>query len=440
MKRAVAVAWLLVLRPGVLLLTSCASAPVAPAATQRGTAASHLDLGPDPFRELDAGPPPLAPATAAVEPAPAPDPRIEEEAALRALARGPDCAAMRAGLAAHAEVSPAAVKDVLAAEARCEERARNVTAARGTAQALLLACGPDAIARCRTRTLGLQRRLAAAAPRSPSMTAHVKAVGEADACLVKAERAASHGAPLPPCLGTAEALYRADADALMRQRALFLHARAALPRDPAAADRLLSQAASACGAPRCAVEKIRVLDAQAALALKQGHLDQVLLTRLQQDRVAVEALPPARRDYARSAKVEAACAALDAAQGAGACRALEKKSEGHWTFHDPLAHVFAGDLPREEALRTNDDFQVTLQECFRDEAGRLPVPSQVRFHLRWTINQEGRVEQVHLDVPADDQGPLASCLRERFKIWRYPRSGGELQHVEQSFTVTARPR
>lgn len=429
---------LLVALASAAWVAACAttSAPLPPPSAP---APAHVDLGPDPFRELDAGPPP-APAPVSVEPAPPPDPRLADEAALRALQAGTNCAAMVAGAAKPGHASAGTVRELLAAAERCQEHSKDVAAARETARALLLACGPDGVSRCRAKALGLMKRLANAKPRAPALAAHARELEKADLCATQAERAAANGAALPPCLAAADALYRAEGDALMHQRALAARALSTARTDAVAADRLYTLAAAACTAPRCASESIRVLDGQAALASKQGRLDAVLLIRLQQDRVAVEALAPERRDHARSAKVDAACAALDAAQGPGTCRALEKKTQGYWTFHDPTAHVFAGDLPKDEALRANDDYLVTLQDCFRDEATRLPIPSQVRFHLRWTITPEGRADQVHLDLPADDQGPLAGCLRERFKLWRYPRSHGELQHVEQSFTVTAHPR
>ena len=36
------------------------------------------------------------------------------------------------------------------------------------------------------------------------------------------------------------------------------------------------------------------------------------------------------------------------------------------------------------------------------------------------------------------EGRLGQCLRDRFAVWRYPKYAGELQHVEQSFTISAR--
>lgn len=34
----------------------------------------------------------------------------------------------------------------------------------------------------------------------------------------------------------------------------------------------------------------------------------------------------------------------------------------------------------------------------------------------------------------------AQCPRQQFETWRYPRTAGEMQHVEQTFTVKAAER
>jgi hypothetical protein len=408
-------------------------------------AKARNDVGPDPFRELDAGPPP-APPPPVVEAAPARDPRLDDEAAIHAALKGRDCPAIHAALEAHAQASPAVVREALTAAERCEEKAKDLPAARATAAKLLLTCGPEALARCRSKALGLWRRLAGMAPKEPALANRARDVAEKDACLAKAERQVNGDKPLDACLAQAEALYRAEKDELMRARVKLLRARHAVHRGDAGAEKLLAEAADACTAPRCGAVQGQALEAYAAWAVAQKRSELALEVRLRQDALAARAVPPEKRPYCRSERTDAACAALDAEKSAGSCRALERKVTGHWTFHDWAAREVPGDLPEDQVRRANDDFAITLQDCFHDEAGRLPPPAPGQgpvsqsFKVRWMVTLDGRADQVHLAPPADDAGPLAACLRERFAAWRYPRSHGENQHVEQGFTVSARVR
>jgi len=405
-------------------------------------AQARRDLGPDPFRELDAGAAPIAAAAKpnVIEPAPEPDPRAEADAAIQAALHSTDCAAHLATVAANSRASPRALRDGLAAAERCQERARDLRGARRTARKLLLTCGPDGLAGCRARTLALWRRLAARSPKDAALATLAKETASKDSCLNAAEAVARGEKPLDGCLAPAEALYRSEGDALMRARAKLARARHAVRLNDPRAERLLADAADACQEPRCEAVQNQALAAYATWAAAQHRPETVLQLRLRQDALAAQALPPGRRRYARSAQVDAACAALDEAEGSGSCRALERRVTGTWTFHDWSTRDFPGELPKESILRANDDYAPTLQDCFRDQATRLPVPSSVRYHVRWMVTLDGRADQVHIDPPGDDAGPLAGCLRTRFAAWRYPRSHGENQHVEQSFTVTAKAR
>ena len=402
-------------------------------------------MGGNPFDEPDAG----APAPEVVrapdpEVVPPPDPRAIDDAAVQAKLGTSDCPALHAALKAHPAASPAVVFGALAAAERCEARAAKLADARATAQAMLSACGPDHVDRCRARVLRLWRKLAAQRPRDPKLMARAKTVSDHDACLARAERTTQ--GPIDPCLEAADAGYRRAHDGLQHARVKLVQARRAAQARGPSAERRLAQAAKACAAPRCARVTGRALQAYARWAAAQHRADLVLELRLRQDALAAESLPPADRRYARSARTDAACAALDALQGPGTCRALEQRTMGHLTFHDASKTEVPGELPRDRVLAVGEEFKVTLEGCLRAEAARLPVPaagmgpSFERIGVRWSITPQGRVTQVRLDPLALEQAPVGQCLRAQFATWRYPRSHGEDAQVEQTFTVTARSR
>jgi hypothetical protein len=137
--------------------------------------------------------------------------------------------------------------------------------------------------------------------------------------------------------------------------------------------------------------------------------------------------------------LDAACSRLDARAGAGACRALERQLSGGWTFRDySLEHAGEGLTP-ERVRVVNEHYAPLLQACLTEQARRLTPPDAQTFELRWTVHNDGRVRDAHLQ-PDLDQLPLAKCLRAQFSSWRYPRFEGELQNIEQTFTVTANRR
>ncbi|MBS2032658.1 MAG: hypothetical protein JST54_32590 [Deltaproteobacteria bacterium] len=435
------------------LLLACSHAappppPADPPPNPELEAKARADLGPDPF-SVDAGPPPAPVATAPppvpIAPPP-PDPRMADEAAIRSTLKGKDCPAIHAALSAHPAASPSVVRDALSAAERCEEKAKDLHAAKQSAKEQLLACGPDSLARCRSKALALWKKLASQSPKDAALTARAKETAEADTCLAKVEHQVNGDRPLDPCIAQAESVYRREHDELMRQKVVLIRARHAAHKEEASAERLFSEAAELCDAPRCATVRNQALDAYASWAQAQKKLPLVFELRLKQDELASRSQAPEKRSYVRSPRTDSACSAVEADQGPGACRQLERKVTGRWTFHDWSAQLIPGDLPEDLVRRSNEDFNITLQDCFHDEAGRLPPPSptsgpvSASYKVQWMVTLEGRVDQVHLAPPADDSGPLATCLRQRFVAWRYPRSKGENQHVEQGFTVSAKVR
>ena len=454
MRDPVAKRWLCLGLLAAARLLACAHAqpPAAPPAPafQREEAEARIreEMSSDPFAEVDAGPPPSLVAAPPTAPPPAPsrDPRAEAEAALAQLLASSrsrpaeECArALHQARRDQAEAGPTARQALLAAEARCEEKAKDLPGARESALFLLTSCGPEGVDRCRARASSLARRLARAKPRSPEVLAQLDALEQADHCLAKVE-ASSRRTP-EPCAASAEQAYRHLDDKLMLSRLRLAEARAAVrAHEEGSAERLLARAIAACSEPRCEAQRGKAFDAQARLLEGQKRYEDAAAARLAQNQLAAASAPPERRRYTRLPALDQACARLDAQRGPGSCRALELKTTGGWTFHDWSARQLPGDLEAGRILQVNEEYAVTLQECFREQALRLPVPSNATYALSWMIGADGRVAALHLRPAAEDQGPLASCLRDRFSLWRYPRSTGENQHVDQSFTLTAKPR
>jgi hypothetical protein len=166
-----------------------------------------------------------------------------------------------------------------------------------------------------------------------------------------------------------------------------------------------------------------------------------LLVALQEARVAFAALAPEQAVQARTELVEHACAALDARDGTGSCRKLERETVSPLALKDFSQKTLKGEgLPPASIKEVNDSFGVMIQECLKGEADRLKPPESEHYGLSWVVRNDGRVGEVHLDKKDADEGLLAQCLRAQFALWRYPRYHGELQHVEQRFVVSARER
>ena len=151
-------------------------------------------------------------------------------------------------------------------------------------------------------------------------------------------------------------------------------------------------------------------------------------------------MPADLRLYARAPEVDPACAAYDAKAGAGACRKLEKKLFGAWTFRDFSSVTERGALAADEVKTVNEHFGCLLQECLTAQAERLTPGEAVVYEVEWAVTNAGRVSEVHLSRKDQEAGPLLDCLQKQFGIWRYPKYRGELQHVAQKFTVSAHER
>ena len=391
-------------------------------------------------------PPPVAVAPAASEPAPIPEPPPVPASALAddpyaALDAGVDAGAeppvvlkgtvpVAAPVPADASPSPSAKRETLAAAIATELEGDDLRHARRDAWRFVLACGPEAIDRCREEGLGRLRTLAAKDPADKALGKKLEALAKADACLAGADRSATSP---EACLAKAAGTYRLVGDKLMLQRALLAVAR---PTAPSSYPRALA----ACREVRCSATRAKALRGSAALAHQKAHTRQELTLRLRADRAEAEGLAPERRAYVRSAETDEACARYDGEAGEGRCRALERRVTGGYAFHDYAQESIKGDLPKEKVLEVNAHYLVTLNGCFRSEGKRAEGSATETYVLRWMIGTDGRVARFETEPPLAPDHALQQCLSAAFAVWRYPKSPGENQHVEQSFSVTATER
>jgi hypothetical protein len=303
-------------------------------------------------------------------------------------------------------------------------------------------CGPDAVGRCRAQALAAIDRAVAAKERAPARWKQfAKDAREADTCLREAEAAAGRKADAAPeCLSRAQQFYERTGDRLMVARALFADGRIRLASN--SGDRAfarLEDAARRCDEARCRDVRRRVFRLLTSTYLAKGEVELAARASLRDVDVHASSLPPARRVYAWTPEATRACAAYDARAGAGACRKLEQKIRGSHAFKDfSLERARGEGLPTAAVREVNAHFGITLQECLTAEAKRLQPPAEERYTVRWIVRNDGKVSEMLMDRRESNDGPLARCMRSRMSVWRYPRYEGELQHVEQTFLVTAR--
>ncbi len=316
---------------------------------------------------------------------------------------------------------------------RVEVAAQDGAAAVEAALAWHRACGPEKLDACRRAATSALAQAAKVPGADKGALALARALDDADDCAKAAEKSATP----PACVGASQRTAQQRKDALLLQRIALAQALHEKQEDRQVA--LLEKAEGKCAAPTCAGLRRKALGRLMAHAKAKGDAEAVVRYALRDQDVATATLPDAERFYARTKELEAACPAYDAAAGAGACRALEQKLTGRWTFRDWSRDSAGEALSADVVRRVNEHFAPLVQRCLAEQAKRMTPPDAQRFEVRWVVVNDGRVAEVHLRRDLDEV-PLAHCLREQFVDWRYPRYEGEYQNVEQSFTVTATER
>lgn len=350
--------------------------------------------------------------------------RDEARAALKAHrldeARAAAGAAQAAAGSLHGKERHEAGQLALAVELEADDR----PAALAAALAWRRSCGPEELEACRARALAGLARVPGAA--GPALATRLR---EAEACLATPE-------PLG-CAGKAERAAVAAHDDVLAARAALVRAQA--EKDEGRRVALLDRLEQRCTAPGCASVRRRALALAAALASARGDRSGVARWLIRDGLVTASAVEPELRRWVRSAELDEACAKLDAAEGAGACRRLEKTISGTWSFRDFSRKKGGTGLTPAEVRTVNQHYAPLLEECLAAEARRLEPPDAREYEVSWVVRNDGRVHDAHLRSDLDGT-PLAECLRGQFSDWRYPRFEGEFQNVRQRFTVTASTR
>jgi hypothetical protein len=353
-----------------------------------------------------------------------------------------DCQAMLDELGALADaLDPASQQQVVELRYRFALISKDFKLASTVAHRWLLSCGPKAPDACRKRVISALDRALRQLPRKSED--ELPRIRQSDSCVITAEARPKSSERFPDCAEAAMALYRKRGDKLMVSRLLLAKGRwlEADPRQASQGAKLFNQSYKSCDEPRCVDVRRRALKSLWALHLRLSEPELAARAAFAEMRLEFEDLPAERRAYARTVEVERACKALDEREGTGACRRLEKKLLGMYTFHDfsERASTRQG-LSVDDVRLVNQHFQVLIEDCLASEASHIEQPGSVIYHLRWIALNDGRVDQVTFDRREQDQGTLADCIRKQFAVWRYPRYRGEYQHIDQEFTITRRER
>ncbi len=282
-----------------------------------------------------------------------------------------------------------------------------------------LACGPEKLEACRAASLAALARLKPFAKKAATLRA-------ADLCVAIAE---SRQKPTP-CLNAIE---RTDDVNLTRVAVIKALAEPVEGRRAT----LLEKAIARTERVQCAAARRKALAALIAIDQAGKHVEAALTHSLKDLAIAAATLPEAERSWARTAQIDQLCAQYEATAGQGACRKLEKQSNGGWTFRDfSTTRSTTPGLNTEQVKQVGEHYAAPLQACLSEQAKRLVAPDQAQYEVRWVVFNDGRVGEVHLQ-PDFETSPFAACLRRQFSLWRYPRFEGEWQNVAQTFTVSA---
>lgn len=300
-----------------------------------------------------------------------------------------------------------------------------------TALAWRRACGPDAAEACRAAALrALEQSAKLPDARAEALKALSATLRDADACVARAMGASR----APSCLtAAAKTAQQHRDDYLATQVAL---ARALAERKAPRRRALLEKVDESCRATACAGLRREALAKLSALAVAAKDVEAAARLALRDMAIAASLAQPEERLWVRPATVDKACAKYEATAGEGACRKLEHQVNGGWSFRDYSKGPPVDGLSPEQVKAVNEHYAPLLQECLEAQARRLKPPDAERFEVSWTVQNDGRVRDAHLRRDLEDS-LLAKCLRQQFAPWRYPRFTGELQHIEQSFLVSA---
>ncbi len=288
-------------------------------------------------------------------------------------------------------------------------------------------CGPERIEPCRFD--------AARALASVSGAAAVDKMLKKNAGLLfKTEQCLRSTTPTPECTATAQRFAEQEHDTVTSLRLLLQ--RAAHEDSEAAEEGALRRAEASCHIPVCGELRRRALRRLSQLALNRANIELALGYAFKETEVFLQSAPEDQRTWARPETLDSVCEAYESKNGAGTCRSIEKKRLGTYVFHDFSKRQVGDGLGPEEVRRVGAHYAPLLQNCLMTHARTLKSGEQEKYGVRWTVQNDGRVGDVHLTRKDLDATELAQCMRTQFALWRYPKFRGEWQNVEQVFSVS----
>lgn len=405
---------------------------------------SHADADSDPEGEQEAPP---AAKTASVRDQKEAEFEARRQRGLKLAGAGKGAEALELGRALEseaAELPPWRLSHALEVQARAHLSLKDAEAARKTAEAWLLSCGPDKPDGCRSRALWVLGR-AAAVGKLPNLKARVEKLAEHDACVRKAEGGMGRAEGKPPeCLDEAMGAYRAGRDHLMQMRVQYARGVAISGKEGQrqAAVFAFARAEGMCKEPRCVGWRRKALKRLSVLYAIEGDLPKSAETALGEAHLLATTLPDEVKMWAMTPAAVAACEKLDAKAGPGTCRKLEKQKFGSHVFLDFSQQKVRGQgaLSPSDVKRVNAHYGVLVEACLEAEKTRLPPLTAYKYEVKWVVQNDGSVSQIQIGGDGRENSPLGQCLKDQFGNWRYPRYAGEFQHVAQSFTLSNRQR
>ena len=298
----------------------------------------------------------------------------------------------------------------------------------------LASCGPEKLDECRAAARQeLKATAVAGTPEAASLESELAEAAALDACVVAAEGSTKARAS-SKCLSPALLAFQHQNDSVMVARVQLLLASDARTKD--AELKLLSGVATGCTEPRCSQVRQLALRRIGEIQLARRDYRAAATSALQQMHEATELLPVEARRHARTREVERACAAYERHSEHGACKALEVALFG--TYSLPDLSLEKADKPYLTAAvikRATAQYQDTLYDCVLTAAAHLGQPAYVNFNLHWVVRGDGRVVFAETDSSELNSSETGACLRGAFGLWRYPRFGGEPQHIRQNFRL-----
>ncbi len=296
----------------------------------------------------------------------------------------------------------------------------------------LAACGPNDVAACRASALEAM---------AVSDKGRAEKIRQADACVSTAEK--SPGKPVPACLSGALAVFQKLDDSLMIARVELANALvlAADPKQAKAAKKALTKISDSVDG-RNGHERQAAFDARAKIELAEGNVEEAAKTALLGAEAFASTLPLERRYWARTKRVEVACATYDKLKGTDACRALEKQVVGYYVFHD-FSREHLGDrqlISHEKLVQVNEHYGILIKDCLAAEIRQIADKAAVSYLVNWLVINSGRVDNFHSISTDQDQSRFVTCLREQFGYWRYPSHEGDPQRIKQGFSVKSTMR